>query len=184
MVASTAMASANEKVNDLAASDSDLALLDALSAGLPLDPRPYNVLGAGLGMTEAEVISAIESLIGRGIIRRFGVVVQHRRLGYTANAMVVWDVPNNVVDELGKRMGKFDFVTLCYQRPRRMPDWPYNLFCMVHGAKREIVLSQVRELADKLGIGGIPNEILFSRRQFKQRGAHYANAMQTVKDNE
>lgn len=175
MVASTVMTTANPKVSDFAVSDDELALLEALCTGLPLDPRPYNVLGARLGMSEAEVISALESLIERDIIRRFGVVVQHRRLGYTANAMVVWDIPDEMIDEIGRRMGEFDFVTLCYQRPRRLPDWPYNLFCMVHGAKREIVLSQVRELADKLGINDIPNEVLFSNRQFKQRGARYTN---------
>ncbi|MCK5166881.1 MAG: AsnC family protein, partial [Rhodospirillaceae bacterium] len=77
--------------------------------------------------------------------------------------------------EIGKRMGEVDFVTLCYQRPRRLPDWPYNLFCMVHGSKRETVLKQVQNLADELGIDDISNEILFSSRQFKQRGARYKN---------
>ena len=171
MVASVAIAEAN----DIVASDDELALIEALCVGLPLDPRPYKVLGARLGMAEGEVISLLESLIGRGIIRRFGVVVQHRRLGYTANAMVVWNIPDEMVDEIGKRMGEVDFVTLCYQRPRRLPDWPYNLFCMVHGSKRETVLKQVQSLADELGIGDISNEILFSSRQFKQRGARYQN---------
>ncbi|MDH5189357.1 MAG: AsnC family protein [Rhodospirillaceae bacterium] len=161
--------------DDMIANEDEMALLEALCGGLPLAPRPYKILGARLGMGENDVLQSLESLIARGIIRRFGVVVQHRRLGYTANAMVVWDIADELVNDIGKRMGKFDFVTLCYQRPRRLPDWPYNLFCMVHGAQRETVLAQVRELADDLGISDVPNEILFSSRQFKQRGARYGN---------
>ncbi|MDH5772077.1 MAG: AsnC family protein [Rhodospirillaceae bacterium] len=157
------------------ANDDELALIEALCGGLPLVPQPYKLLGARLGISEEDVLQSLESLIARGIIRRFGVVVQHRRLGYTANAMVVWDIADELVNEIGERMGKFDFVTLCYQRPRRLPDWPYNLFCMVHGAKHETVLAQVRELADSLGISDVPNEVLFSSRQFKQRGARYGN---------
>lgn len=165
---------ANE--NNFAASEDDLALIEALCNGLPINPQPYKVLGGRLGMSEGEVISALKSLIERGIIRRFGVVVAHRRLGYTANAMVVWDMPDEMVFEIGTAMGEFDFVTLCYQRPRRLPDWPYNLFCMVHGGERETVLAQVNQLAEKLGINHIANEVLFSNRQFKQRGAHYGSS--------
>lgn len=163
------------RTNSILASEDELALIEALCTGLPLCQRPYNELGGRLGMSEEEVLQSLQSLISRGIIRRFGVVVQHRRIGYTANGMVVWNIPDEMVDDIGKRMGDFDFVTLCYQRPRVMPDWPYNLFCMVHGAKRETVLAQVGELAKELGISDVPNEILFSNRQFKQRGARYGN---------
>jgi DNA-binding Lrp family transcriptional regulator len=102
-----------------------------------------------------------------------GVIVRHRSLGYDANAMVVWDVPDDCVSDAGRRMSAFEFVTLCYRRPRR-PHWPYNLFCMIHGKERETVLAQTELLAQGCGLGDVPREVLFSRRCFKQRGACYA----------
>lgn len=163
----------------LSVDDDDLALIEALCHGLPLDPRPYQVLGGRLGMSEPDVIAALERLIDQGVIRRFGVVVHHRRLGYTANAMVVWDIADDRVDEMGQLLGKNDCVTLCYRRPRRLPEWPYNLFSMVHGGERETVCAQVaqlaKDLAAALGVDAVAHDVLFSRRQFKQRGAHYGN---------
>ena len=165
--------------------EDDLALIEALCHGLPLDPRPYQVLGGRLGMAEDEVIEALERLIKQGVIRRFGVVVQHRRLGYVANAMVVWDIADEQVDRIGQMLGENDCVTLCYRRPRKLPQWPYNLFSMVHGAKRDTVLAQVEtlasDLAKQLGVKEVPFEVLFSLRQFKQRGAHYSNSANGAK---
>ncbi|GAB6054466.1 Lrp/AsnC family transcriptional regulator [Magnetospira thiophila] len=153
--------------------DTDLALIEALSDGLELIPQPYRALGARVGLSEAETLRRIESLITSGVIRRFGVVVHHHRLGLRANGMSVWDIDDTEVAEIGRRMGAFPFVTLCYRRPRRLPDWPYNLFAMVHGSKRQTVLDQVEQMAGQLGLSAHPHEVLFSGRQFKQRGAHY-----------
>jgi DNA-binding Lrp family transcriptional regulator len=153
----------------------DCQLLDALSAGLPLVPAPYAALGAMLGMTEAEVLERIAALHASGAIRRFGVVVRHRELGYRANAMVVWDVPDAQVAEIGAAMGRSPFVSLCYRRPRR-PGWPYNLYCMVHGRDRAVVEAQVAGLADELHLESYSRALLFSRRRFKQCGARYRAA--------
>ena len=154
----------------------DKRLLAAIEAGLPLSPAPFAEIGARVGLSEADVIARLKVLCDGGIIKRFGVVVRHRELGYVANAMVVWDVPDAEIAEIGSRMAKFDFVTLCYQRPRRLPDWPYNLFCMVHGRERDHVLEQVEMLARKCGLENTPRDALFSKRRFKQRGAHYFGA--------
>lgn len=99
--------------------------------------------------------------------------MRHQELGYRANAMVVWDLPDGEVDAIGARIGTIPFVTLCYRRPRRPPDWPYNLFTMIHGRNREAVLGQVEALEQSLGRGPIPHAVLFSGRRFKQRGALY-----------
>jgi DNA-binding Lrp family transcriptional regulator len=112
-------------------------------------------------------------MIDAGIIKRLGVVVRHHELGYRANAMVVWDVPDARVEQIGRRLGDIDCVTLCYQRPRRLPDWPYNLFSMVHGQDRDDVLACIGRLVEALGLGDIPHAVLFSGRRFKQRGACY-----------
>ena len=108
-----------------------------------------------------------------GVIKRFGVVVRHHELGYRANAMVVWDIPDERVRDIGQQLGDFAFVTLCYRRPRRLPVWPYNLFTMIHGRDREQVLARVEELVQACGLGDVARDVLFSQRRFKQRGARY-----------
>lgn len=154
-------------------SNEDLSLIEVICGGLPLAARPYQLLGQRIGMDEDEVIGRLQGLIDGGVIRRFGVIVQHRRLGYTANGMSVWNVPDERVREVGELMGRIPYVTLCYSRPRHLPDWPYNLFAMVHGAAREKVLEQVEEIAERLDLKHVQRDVLFSRRQFKQCGARY-----------
>jgi DNA-binding Lrp family transcriptional regulator len=151
----------------------DLRLLEALQDGLPLDPRPYAALGARLGRSEADVITAIERLIGNGTIRRFGIIVRHHELGYCANAMVVWDVPDSEVATAGRQLAALPFVTLSYRRPRRLPDWPYNLFAMIHGRDRAAVEGLIVQATKAAALEDVPSATLFSRRRFKQRGARY-----------
>ena len=148
-------------------------LIAAISRGLPMVSRPYAALAEELKCSEQAVLDGIARLAARGDLKRFGVVVRHRQLGYRANAMVVWDVPDARVAEAGTRMSDFDFVTLCYQRPRRLPHWPYNLFCMIHGRDRDSVNAQVDLVAARCGLTEVPRKILYSRRCFKQRGATY-----------
>lgn len=149
------------------------ALIAAISRGLPLVAKPYAAIAEQLGCSEADVLDGIERLAMRGDLKRFGVVVRHRELGYRANAMVVWNIPDTRVAEIGHAIGEFTFVTLCYQRPRRLPDWPYNLFCMIHGRDRDAVRGQVDHLVERFGLHEIERQILFSGRCFKQRGATY-----------
>ncbi|HSJ47412.1 MAG TPA: AsnC family transcriptional regulator [Gammaproteobacteria bacterium] len=151
----------------------DRRLLEQIQEGLPLVSRPFAEIAGRLGMAETEVIERIERLRGEGVIKRMGVVVRHRPLGYDANAMVVWDVPDGRVDALGQYFARFPFVTLCYQRPRRGARWPYNLFCMIHGKDRDAVLDKIVELSEACGVGEVRHQVLFSRRCFKQRGANY-----------
>lgn len=153
----------------------DYCLAAALEPGLALAPRPYAQLGQSCGLTEAETIERIERLQDLGIVRRFGVVVRHQELGYRANAMVVWDVHDDLVADVGRRLGTEAAVTLCYRRPRRLPAWPYNLFSMVHGQDRESVLHGIEEMRERLGLQSVPHEVLFSVRRFKQCGARYAS---------
>ena len=158
----------------MALDEHDRRLLDALRDGLPLVPRPYAALAETVGLPEGEVLERLERLSGSGVVRRFGVVVRHRELGYRANAMTVWDVPDEETAKVGRLLAALDFVTLCYRRPRRLPDWPYNLFAMVHGRDRETVERLVDQATEAAGLIGRPRAILFSRRRFKQRGACYA----------
>ena len=149
------------------------ALLEAIQSGLPLVPRPYDELGRRVGMTEAQVVDVLSQWVSDGLIKRLGVVVRHRPLGYRSNAMVVWDVPDERVSDVGRRMSAHEFVTLCYRRPRNGSDWPYNLFCMIHGRDRDSVRAQIERLAEACGLIDTPRAVLFSSRCFKQRGARY-----------
>ena len=150
------------------------SLIDVISNGLPLVSRPYEAIARQLGCSESRVVEALQRLMQRGYIKRFGVVVRHRKLGYRANGMVVWNIPDDRITELGHCIGQYEFVTLCYQRPRHLPDWPYNLFSMVHGHDRDEVIGQVGLIIEQCGLQAIEHDILFSGRCFKQRGAHYA----------
>lgn len=151
----------------------DEQLIAAIQAGLPITEKPYFEIGEQLGISEQTVITKISDLQMAGIIRRMGVVVRHHELGYRANAMLVWDVPDDKVDEVGRQLGAEDEVTLCYQRPRVKPRWPYNLFSMIHGKNRDDVMACIEGLVKKLALDNTPYEILFSGQRFKQCGARY-----------
>lgn len=152
------------------------SLLAALQNGLALMPRPFKTLGDTVGLGEHMVIELIEGWLASGMLKRFGVVVRHHELGFTANAMCVWDVPQERVDELGRRLAALPGVTLCYQRQRALPDWPYNLYCMIHGKQRDEVEALRARHAAQLGLDVFPHTVLFSQRRFKQCGARYAQA--------
>ena len=158
--------------------DRDRRLIAAIQDGLPLVPRPYAAIGERIGIGEAEVIAGLRRLIADGVIKRFGVIVRHRELGYRANAMVVWEVSDARVGDAGRNLAALPFVTLCYRRPRRPPAWSYNLFCMIHGRDRGTVEALVDQASAVAGLEDLPRAVLFSRRRFKQRGARYAPAPQ------
>lgn len=150
--------------------ETDRCIIRATQAGLPLVPRPYHAVAEQLGLSPDEVMARIEDMLEFGIIRRIGLVPNHYRLGYTANGMTVWDVPDERVDELGARIGALDAVSHCYHRPRHLPDWPYNLFAMVHGRSREDVERQASGIAEILGEWNRAHAILYSTRILKKTG--------------
>lgn len=153
--------------------DTDSRLIALIQHGLPLVSEPYAVLAEQLGISTEAVLQRLEALLQQGIIKRFGLVVRHHELGFIANAMVVWDVPDADIDALGQQLGQYPCVTLCYQRPRRLPHWRYNLFCMIHGKSRDSVLSRIQTLIDERHLAHLPHQVLFSQRRFKQCGAKY-----------
>ncbi|MDD1650085.1 MAG: AsnC family transcriptional regulator [Methylococcaceae bacterium] len=150
--------------------DTDRRIIRATQAGLPLVPRPYHAIADQLGLTPDDVMSRLREMLEAGIIRRIGVVPNHYRLGYTANGMTVWDVPDDRVDELGARVGSLASVSHCYHRPRHPPAWPYNLFAMVHGRAREEVEQEARKIAALLGEHNRGHAILYSTRILKKTG--------------
>lgn len=153
-----------------ASDDLDRRLIVATQAGLPLVPKPYQQLADQLGTTADEVMTRLQAMLARGTIRRMGAVPNHYAIGYTANGMSVWDVPDEQIDALGERIGALDFVTHSYHRPRALPAWPYNLFAMVHGSSREEVLAKVDEIRALLGDACRSHDVLFSTRILKKTG--------------
>ena len=148
----------------------ELALVKATQHGLPLVPRPYQAVANELGIGEEKVISLLRAMLADGRIRRIGAVPNHYALGYSANAMSVWDVVDEAVDALGPRVGALPFVTHCYRRPRRLPDWPYNLFAMVHGRSRDETAGKIEAIRATLGRSLRGSDVLYSTRMLKKTG--------------
>jgi DNA-binding Lrp family transcriptional regulator len=148
----------------------DRRLLVATQGGLPLVPRPYHAVADRLDIAPEEVMRRLRRLLERGVIRRIAAVPDHYALGYRANGMSVWDVDDPRVDELGQQVGALPFVSHCYRRPRVLPDWPYNLFAMVHAATRLEVAERVATIASLLGDAARSYDILFSTRILKKTG--------------
>jgi DNA-binding Lrp family transcriptional regulator len=149
-------------------------LIAALQEGLDLVPRPYAALAARAGMSEGEALETLASWLALGLVRRFGVVVRHHELGFGANAMCVWDVPDAEVSVLGESLAAEPAVTLCYRRARVAPQWPFNLYCMLHGRERTEVLGMLAGLHTRHELSSYPTAVLFSVRRFKQTAARYA----------
>lgn len=152
----------------------DRKIVASTQAGLPLVREPYRVIAGQLGLDETEVIARLRRLLGDGAIRRIGAIPNHYALGFTANGMSVWDVADEVVAEIGARIGALDEVTHCYERPRHLPLWPYNLFAMVHGHTREEVRGKVEQIARLIGPAARSHDVLFSTRILKKTGLRIA----------
>ncbi|WP_415382801.1 Lrp/AsnC family transcriptional regulator [Halosimplex sp. TS25] len=152
--------------------DLDRRILLEVQEGFPLTATPYRDVAEAVDAPVADVLDSVERLLADGCIKRIGCVVNHLATGFDANCMVVWDLPDEDLDERGVEVGRLPYVTLCYHRPRR-PDqaWPYNLFTMIHGREQEAVDTKIDELAGEY----LPydHERLYSTETLKQTGARY-----------
>ena len=150
--------------------DIDRGIIIATQSGLPLTRRPYHAVAERIGATPDEVMRRMERMRKDGTIRRIGAVPNHYAIGYRANAMAVWDVDDECVDELGLLIGSLPFVSHCYRRVRRPPLWPYNLFAMVHGTNRAEVDAKVAHIGALIGPAARAHAILYSKRILKKTG--------------
>lgn len=148
-------------------SDMERKVLLATQDGVPLEKEPFKKIAMDLDISRERVIEVFERLLDDDKVRRFGASLVHRKLGFSANAMIVWDVPDEVVSDVGKKVSGFDEVSHCYRRPRKK-DWNYNLFAMVHGKSKGVC----REIAEKISgeIEFDAYEILYSTEEFKKTG--------------
>ncbi len=158
----------------------DISLLRAIEDGLPLVARPFQAVAQRLGRTEADVISRLQILSDAGIVRRLGIIVRHRSVGFSSNAMAVWQLDEARIDKIGAAFASHPSVTLCYRRRPAGAEWPYTLFVMVHAKERCAALSVIQELNRANGTESVPQAVLFSRRCFKQRGARLVGGERRV----
>lgn len=153
----------------------DRRLVAALQEGLPLVSHPYAAIAKRCRLPceggERHVLRQIGEWLCDGIVKRVGVIVRHRPLGYVANVMAVWDVPDAIVDAVAVALAREPGVTLCYRRARALPAWPYNLFCMMHGRERRQVDALLDGVCSRAALAAFPHARLFSTTAFKQRGA-------------
>ncbi len=150
--------------------DLDRKIITATQAGLPLVKEPYTAIAKQLNI-EAELLKQrLQLMLEQGKIRRIGAVPNHYKLGYKANAMSVWNVPDDKIAELGEQLGSLPFVSHCYERPRFLPEWPYNLFAMLHGKSKEEVTEKVQKVAALLGEHCSGYELLYSKQILKKTG--------------
>lgn len=164
------MLAKQQKFEEVILDEIDRKIISATQDGLPLIRNPYHKVAQTVGIDVADVIARMQKMTDLGIIRRTGVVPNHYKLGYKANGMSVWNVPEEKITELGKKVGAIDFVSHCYQRPRFLPEWPYNLFAMVHGRTREEVDEKVKVIAELLSDDDHGHQVLFSSKILKKTG--------------
>jgi len=146
-------------------SEKERAVLREIQGDLPLIRQPYKELAERIGLSEREFLDIIRDLMGRGIIRRMGVILRHREAGLKANAMGVWNAPEADIQRIGRIMAKDPGVTHCYRRDP-VAHWPYNLYTMIHGKTERDCEEIAKGLSRKTGIQGY--RLLFSTREFKK----------------
>ncbi|MEF3047058.1 siroheme decarboxylase subunit beta [Pseudotabrizicola sp. L79] len=147
----------------------DRRIIAATQGGLPLTPAPFAEVAGWLGLTEAQVIDRMEAMQAAGIIRRVALAPNHYALGLVANGMSVWDIEDDRAVDLGAQIGRLEFVSHCYLRPRA-DGWPYNLFAMIHGHSRAEVEDLRQQIAALLGPACRGQDILYSTRILKKTG--------------
>lgn len=148
----------------------DRNIIQATQSGLMPTPEPFYQVARQTQSDPDIVISRMQSMLDYGVIRRIGLVPNHYRLGLTSNGMSVWSVADERIDELGRLVGQFDFVSHCYQRPRHENIWPYNLFAMVHGHNHDEVMHKVVLISNLLGDDCEESDVLFSSAILKKSG--------------
>ena len=156
--------------------EADRPLAPLLEDGLPLVPRPFDAWAQALGRPGESVLQTLQQWLDQGTVRRIGAIVRHHELGFDANAMSVFNVPDALVDTCGAALARVTGVTLAYRR-ERAEGWPYNLYCMVHGRDRTAVRDVIARVLDHCDLAQYPHEVLFSCRRFKQTGPRRFRAL-------
>nr|WP_279381398.1 hypothetical protein [Candidatus Thiosymbion oneisti] len=163
----------DKAVEPLEPGDLDRRIVAATQAGYPLQAEPFAAVAAQIDCNAPTVIERLSRMLQAGAIRRIGAVPNHYRLGLRGNGMSVWDLDDEQVEALGKRIGALDCVSHCYLRPRRLPLWPYNLFAMVHGCNRDEAKAAATRIEAIVAGHCRRQEVLFSEAILKKAGLRF-----------
>jgi DNA-binding Lrp family transcriptional regulator len=150
--------------------DIDKRVIMEIQGDIPVCERPFEEMAKNIGISEEELLEKIKTWMKKGIIRRFGATLRHQLVGFDANAMSAWRVPNEDVDKIGKIIASYSEVTHCYERPPTH-DWPYNLYAMIHGRTVEDCKLIAREISERTGIRDYI--LLFSSEENKKESMRY-----------
>lgn len=137
---------------------------------LPINPRPYKVIADRLGIEEDYLLEKLNEFVDKGYIRRMGAALRHRKIGLKANPMIVWQVPEEKIDEVGKKLSELPQVTHCYHR-KELPKLNYNLYSMIHGETKEECYELAKEMSKNIGIENYT--LLFSEKELKKTSMKY-----------
>jgi DNA-binding Lrp family transcriptional regulator len=148
----------------------DKEFIRELQKDLEVMSRPFDTSARNLGITVDELFKKANEYESMGVMRRFAAILRHRDVGFTANGMIVWKVPEDKIDEVGYKLASFPQVSHCYRRPV-YPDWQFNLFSMIHARTIEAAKKIAIELSNFVGINDY--NILFSSREFKKERVKY-----------
>jgi len=157
-------------VNPVQLTADDKKLIRQIQGDLPISPTPFEPLAGQLALQEKEFLKRIHHLIRRGTIRRFGAILRHQKAGYQGNAMAVWRVPEAQIPRISHAMVSFPAVSHCYLRPS-LPQWPYNLYTMVHGRSEQDCRLVAQKISKATGLKDY--RLLFSKREHKKSSMRY-----------
>lgn len=155
---------------EFAPTEEDKSFIRELQKDLEIVDRPFLKHAARLGIGEEQIFERLRHYEDIGVMRRFAAILRHRQAGFAANGMIVWNVPEHKIPEIGPKLGAFPQVSHCYQRPT-YPDWPYSVFSMIHCKTREEASQMAREIQSQIQVDDY--KILFSSREFKKTRVEY-----------
>jgi DNA-binding Lrp family transcriptional regulator len=148
----------------------DKRLLAQIQGDLPVCLTPFAQVASKAGWKEEGLLRRVRGFVRRGMIRRFGAILRHQKAGYQGNAMAVWKVRENQVPRVSRQMASFPGVSHCYLRTP-LPEWPFNLYTMIHGRSEEDCRRIAGGISRKTGVRQY--RLLFSRREHKKSSMTY-----------
>lgn len=151
-------------------SDIEKRAIASIQGDIPITEQPYHAMAEQAGIPVQQYLAVLKDLAEKGVIRRFGATLRHQKSGFTANAMVAWNVDETRASEVGETMARFGEVSHCYRR-NPAQDWPYNLYTMIHGKSEESVRETARKISEAVGVTDY--SVLFSRKELKKTSMTY-----------
>ena len=148
----------------------DKKIISFISNDIGQNTRPFQRIASKIGISEDKLLERMKYYRKTGFMRKFYAVLNHRKIGFKYNAMTVWDVPQESVENAGEAIALFSSVSHCYERPKKA-DWPYNLYAMIHARTRIQCLAEAKRVSEKIGF--LDYKLLFSVKEYKKTGVKY-----------